>query len=299
MAISRRSRDDRERLTQTHLMELTIVTLEPDALDEAEGVYHHSYSALHTYASICSLQYRFKYIDRLPQERIGATLVFGSAMHEALHAIDGELAKGRPPQAKQALAVLRSYLEKAYGNRNVPVVSTQGDGLEDLFGEGVRLLEYYASVLPSGEVPLELSRSFKVPLFDAGGEALPRPLRGELDRWVRTKDGRVGIGDWKTSDRRWSKRKVAQDDQATAYFLGGEHILGRRPDFFRYELILKTKEPEVERYPAVRTAVHTRRFVKKVQELDKAIKSGIFLPNDDSFACPTCPFRNVCEKWQD
>jgi hypothetical protein len=280
-------------------MELTIVTLEPDALLEAEGVFHHSYSALHTYASICSLQYRLKYIDRLPQERIGATLVFGSAMHEALHAIDGELEKGRSPQAKLAYQALRSYLEKAYGNRDVPVISTQGDGLEDLYGEGVRLLDAYISVLPPDEVPLDLPRSFKVPLFDVGGEALPRPLRGELDRWVKLKDGRVGVDDWKTSDKRWSKRKIAQDDQATAYFLGGEHLLGRRPAFFRYALILKTKKAEVERVPAVRTEVHARRFVKKVKELDRAIKSGIFLPNDESFACPTCPFRNVCEKWQD
>jgi hypothetical protein len=280
-------------------MEQISVKLGPDDLDEAEGVYHHSFSALHTYASICSLQYRLKYIDRLPEERKGATLVFGTAMHEALHAIDQELAKGRSPQANQAFQVLRSSLDSAYGNPEIPVVSTQGDGLEDLYDEGVRLLDHYISVLPVDEVPLDLPRSFKVPLFKKSGEALPRPLRGEIDRWVKTNDGRVGICDWKTSDKRWSRRKVEKDYQATAYLIGGVQILGRQADFARYDLILKTKKPDIERYPAHRSEVDKRRFVKMVEGLDQAIRSGIFLPNDESFACPTCPFRNVCEKWQD
>ena len=104
--------------------------------------------------------------------------------------------------------------------------------------------------------------------------------------------------DWKTSDKRWPPSKIARDDQATAYLLAGEMILGRNPAFFRYDLLLKTKKPAIERYPAVRTERHKRRFVRKVQALDKAIKSGVFLPNDVSFACPTCPFRNACQNWQ-
>jgi hypothetical protein len=146
---------------------------------------------------------------------------------------------------------------------------------------------------------LDLPRRFMVPLLDEEGEALPRPLVGELDRWVKTADGRVGVVDWKTAAARWPADKLAKDDQATAYLLAGEHILGRIPAFFRYDILLKTKKPEVERYFVERTERHKKRFLKKVSMVDRAVQAGVFTPNDQSFACPTCAFRSACARWQD
>lgn len=264
-----------------------------------EGVRHHSFSAIKTYAEICQLQYRFRYLDRLPNERTGAALVFGIAVNDALLSIDKDLANGRPPRADAACQVLRSELEKAYGNRFVPVVSTHGETLDGLYDKGKKLIDHYIEKLPLDEIPLEIPRRFTVPLLDEKGEALPRPLVGELDRVVKTEDGRIGIVDWKTSSARWSDDQIAKDSQATAYLLAGEYVLGKKPAFFRYDLLLKTVKPAIERYYVDRSERDIKRFVKKVTELDKAIQSGAFLPNDRSFACPTCPFRSACEKWQD
>ncbi len=275
------------------------VSLRREPSDADEGVHHHSFSAINTYANVCSLQYRFRYVDRLPQERVGAALVLGIAVNQALLAIDQDLFGGRAPNVSAAHQVLRSHLEQAYGNRHVPVVSTHDESLEGLYQKGMKMIEHYVSTLPPDEVPVDLPRRFTVPLLDEKGEALPRPLVGELDRWLKTEDGRVGIDDWKTASSRWSADRIAKDDQATAYLLAGEHLLGRKPDFFRYALLLKTAKPAVERYYVERTERDKRRLLKKVREVDKAIKSGVFVPNDQSFACPTCPFRNACEKWQD
>ena len=277
----------------------TRVDFDSVLVDVGEGVRHHSFSAIKTYAEVCQLQYRFRYIDRLPNERTGAALVFGIAVNEALLSIDKDLAKSRPPHAGLAHLVLRSELKKAYGNRSVPVVSTHGETQEGLFEKGKKLIDHYIATLPTDEVPLEIPRRFTVPLLDEKGEALPRPLVGELDRVVKTEDGRIGIVDWKTSSARWSDDQIAKDSQATAYLLAGEYVLDKKPAFFRYDLLLKTVKPAVERYYVDRTERDIKRFVKKVTELDKAIQSGAFLPNDRSFACPTCPFRGVCEKWQD
>lgn len=267
--------------------------------DLGEGVRHHSFTAISTFSEVCQLQYRFKYIDRLPQEQVGAPLVFGSAVNAALVSIDEDLAKGRLPRADVAYQVLRSYLEKAYGNRFVPVVSTHGESLEDLSSKGRKMIDFYVENLPTDEVPLEIPRRFTVPILDEKGVALPRPLTGELDRVVKTEDGRIGIVDWKTSSARWSGDRIAKDDQATAYLLAGEFVLEQKPAFFRYDLLLKTVKPAIERYYVERTEREIRRFVKKVSELDKAIQAGAFLPNDRSFACPTCSFKNACSKWQD
>ena len=267
--------------------------------DVGDGVQYHSYSGINQYANICSLQWFFDKVLRLPKECVSSALVFGIAVNDALRAIDQDLIKGRIPNVVHALQVLRAVLEKAYGKRDLPVVSTKDETLEELYEKGKGMVEHYAMTLPSDEVPLELPHRFMVPLLDEEGEALPRPLVGELDRWVKTADGRTGVVDWKTAAARWPADKLAKDDQATAYLLAGEYILGRRPDFFRYDILLKTKKPEVERYFVERTERDRKRFLKKVMMADKAIKAGVFVPNDHSFACPTCPFRSQCVKWQD
>ena len=268
------------------------------AVEGAEGVTHHSFSAINTYADVCQLQYRFRYVDRLPNERVGAALVFGGAINEALLSTDEDLRQARPPRKEAAFRVLHAVLEAAYADRDVPVVSTRDETLEDLGTRGERMIEHYVSVIPPDEVPLGIPRRFTVPLLDEKGEALPRPLVGEFDRVVKTKDGRLGVTDWKTAQARWSADKIAKDDQATAYLLAAPYVLGRKPDFFRYDLLLKTQKPAVERYYVERSERDLRRFIHKVRVVDKAIQAGVFVPNDLSFACPTCPFAGACGKWQ-
>jgi RecB family exonuclease len=246
------------------------------------------------------LKYRYQYIDRLPHECVSDNLIFGTAIDLALRAIDQDLIKGRVPNAAFALQVFRASLESVFSNPDLPVVSTKGETLESLYEKGKTMIEHYVSCLDQDDVlPVELPLSFKVPLFDDKGEALPRPLVGKLDRWVRTKDGVIGIDDWKTAAARWPKDKLEKDDQSTAYLLGGESILGEEPKFFRYVLLLKTKKPAVEPYYAHRTQSDRKRFLKKVTEVDKALRSGAFLPNDESFTCSTCQFKGACRKWQD
>ena len=277
----------------------TVGTIEDPLSEAGEGIRYHSFSAINTYASICSLQYRFRYVDRLPRERTSAALVFGIAVNDALRIIDLDLANGRPPKVGEACEVLRSSIEVAYAKRDMPVVSTHDESAEGLYAKGKNLVEYYVKVLPQDEVPVDLARKFEIPLFTEDGEALPRPLVGEVDRWVKDSAGHVGIVDWKTSAARWSPDKLAKDDQATTYLMGGPSALGRKPAFFRYDLLLKTKEPKVERYYVERTERDFKRFTKKVVMTDRAIRSGVFVPNDTSFACPTCPFRGACERWQE
>lgn len=273
--------------------------LSEDVLSEAgEGIRYHSFSAINTYAAICSLQYRYRYVDRLPKERVSAALVFGIAVNDALRSIDLDLAKGHAPNVSAACEVLRHSLEVAYARHDLPVVSTHDETLEGLFEKGRNLVEYYVKVLPADEVPIELPRRFEIPLFTEEGEALPRPLVGEVDRWVKDSAGHIGIVDWKTSAARWSPDKLAKDDQATTYLMAGPSVLGQKPAFFRYDLLLKTKEPKVERYYVERGERDFKRFTKKVAVTDRAIRSGVFLPNDTSFACPTCAYRGACEKWQ-
>jgi RecB family exonuclease len=269
------------------------------APDAGEGIQYHSFSSLNQLLNICSLQFYLERILRLPKERVSAALVLGSAVDKALRAIVTDLIEGRAPHGAHSLQVLRAHLERAFGDPSVPVVSTKDESIEDLYELGKRMIEKYISVLPTDEVPADLPRRFIVPLLAENGEALPRPLIGELDCWIRTPDGRVGISDWKTAAARWPADKLAKDEQATAYLIAGEHILGQEPSFFRYVLLLKTKKADVETYYVSRSSSDRKRFLKKALMADRLISAGTFVPNDHSFACPTCPFKARCVKWQD
>ncbi len=271
---------------------------EVDPVVPGDGLLFYSYTTINTFSSICPLQAWFR-IQRFPKERVAANLVFGGAFEKAGLSVDEDLIKGRKPNLGLALEVLRSHLERAYSDRDVPVVSTHGDTLENLFAMGKRMFEHYVSTLSPDEETLDLPRTFTVPLFNRKGDALARPLFGEIDRWVKTKDGQIGIVDRKTSEKRWHVSKIEKDDQPTCYLMGSVQILGRRADFFYFDVSLKTKEPGREPYYADRDERAERRFIKKCEGLEATIQSGKFVPNDSSFSCPTCSYRNACRKWQD
>jgi len=268
-------------------------------LEAGEGIQFHSFSSLNQLLNICSLQYYLERILRLPKERVSAALVLGTAVDKGLRAVNADLINGKAPDGANSLQVLRASLESAFGNRSIPVVSTKDESLDDLYDLGKRMIEKYISVIPPEEVPVDLPKRFTVPLIAENGEALPRPLIGELDCWIRTPDGRVGISDWKTAAARWSADKLEKDDQATAYLIAGEHILEKEPAFFRYVLLLKTKKADIETYYVSRSPRAKKRFLQKARMADRILEAGTFVPNDHSFACSTCSVRSACEKWQD
>ncbi|HLY73463.1 MAG TPA: PD-(D/E)XK nuclease family protein, partial [Planctomycetota bacterium] len=145
--------------------------------DADEGVRHHSFSSINQY-TICSLQYFYDRILRLPKECVSAALVLGIGVNDALRAIDVDLVNGRKPNVASALQVLRAVLEKAFADKQLPVVSTKDETLEELYEKGKGMVEKYVSILPDDESPLDLPRRFMVPLLNEKGEAFPRPLVG-------------------------------------------------------------------------------------------------------------------------
>ena len=67
---------------------------------------HLSYSQINMYLN-CSLQYRLKYIDKLPPEFNSAALAFGSAIHESVAAFHQSRLEGDQLRSDQMLDVYR------------------------------------------------------------------------------------------------------------------------------------------------------------------------------------------------
>src|SRR5437763_1181672 len=104
---------------------VALVDQSGSASDAGEGVQYHSFSSVNQWSSICSLQYFFQRILRLPKECVSAALVLGIAVNDALRALDVDLMNGRKPNVASALQVLRSIHEKAFADKQLPVVSTK------------------------------------------------------------------------------------------------------------------------------------------------------------------------------
>jgi putative RecB family exonuclease len=70
---------------------------------------HISYTQIRTYID-CSLRYKFAYVDKLPPETISVSLIFGSAMHEALK----ELYLQKQKSGSVDLAAVRESFERCF-----------------------------------------------------------------------------------------------------------------------------------------------------------------------------------------
>ena len=124
---------------------------------------------------------------------------------------------------------------------------------------------------------------------------LDKPLIGEFDLIVQ--DGRdVCIVDWKTSASRWPAGKADRDLQATVFSYAYEKLNGTTP-LFRFDVITKTKNPGCESHYTSRGFHDFRRFEALANRAQYAINKGVFLPNETSYACGECPYRDRCRQW--
>ena len=124
---------------------------------------------------------------------------------------------------------------------------------------------------------------------------LDKPLIGEFDLLVQ--DGSdVCIVDWKTAACRWPAGKADRDFQSTVFCYAYEKQTGTAP-LFRFDVITKTKNPSFESHYTCRGIHDFARFEVLANQAQRAMKRGVFLPNETSFACHECPYRNRCRQW--
>jgi len=50
-------------------------------------------------------------------------------------------------------------------------------------------------------------------------------------------------------------------------------------------------------YSTSRTEMDELRTIKKIRNVWEAVQSGIFIPNDDSWRCRDCGYKNYCSQW--
>jgi RecB family exonuclease len=263
-------------------------------LNELRNREHHSFSSINQFINICSLQYFFDRIVKLPKSWTPVSLAFGSAYHRTLEWAAMIRMEGHMPNAIDAEERFRDAWDRQL--KDDDNVRLDREKSPDEYGdEGAKLVSaYLESVDPSEEV-VSISEAFAVPLIDVFGNALEKPLVGEFDCRVRL-DGQDVIVDWKTSGRRWPKEQADKSLQPAAYVYAAKVLTGKIMPM-RFDVVVKNKAAVVEQHTTHRCDDDSDRMVELVKQIESMVAAEHFLPSEQSFYCGGCPHQAACKSW--
>ena len=246
---------------------------------------HLSYSQINCYLT-CPLRYRFQYIDTIPPSFTSASLVFGSAIHEAVAAFYQTRLEGDELRPDQMLDV---YLDSWRQAEEIRFFN--GDNEESLGAKATQLIDVFHATVDPGTQVVGVEEFFELPL---GG--LP-PFQGYIDLIEQSADGTATIVDLKTASKKPSSANVQTNLQLTAYALGAE-ALGFDPDALelRLDVLLKGKLPEMVRLGTHRSEGERHRFIRLIYGVWNGIERKVFYPRQD-WHCSQCAWATDCKEW--
>jgi putative RecB family exonuclease len=253
---------------------------------------HLSASGIADYLE-CGLLYKFARIDKCRPESLSDSLVLGQAVHRVLAYFYQELQSGS--------RLAQSHLEDAFDHHWEGLAHGRGDiqyktgkSYHSYRDEGKSLLAAFIQQLPQEDCTvLGVENAFT---FEIAG--LPVPLIGIFDLVLEDPSGVITIVDHKTASKVYSMNEVNRHPQMTIYHMAARaNGYGDREILLRLDCLIKTKVPKFEQFYTTRTAWDERKMVKKIMAVWDGITKGVFIPNDTSWKCRGCSYRNACREW--
>jgi len=248
----------------------------------------------------CPLRYYFSYVQKLPWERLGASLILGSAVDRAAKEAVLQVKQGwSKPGDLDLREIFDRFLKIEMENPRAPIA--WGSRLDP---EGAKLLgrdlmEALEPVLFTEERIDRITGvdvAFTVPLLDDEGQPLlPVPLVGVFDM-CELVDGRQVPLELKTASNRtqFLPANLGRDIQALIYGLAARTLAGDGPARVRYVSAVKLKNPEVIESENVVTEDQLRWIRGVVVGVKRAIVAGVFVAAPSQIECGGCPFQQAC-----
>jgi putative RecB family exonuclease len=250
-----------------------------------------SWSALSTFRT-CPLKYKFRYIDGLPEESVSAALVFGSGIHSAVEqhfqaALSGE----EQPDVERLLFAYRSaWLPHDPDAIQFGSTETRAS-LDALAGKMLTAFLNSPAASVSGRV-LGVAEEIRGMLV----EGVP-DLYGRVDLLTEDSDSLV-VTDIKTSRGKWSAEQVEDSgEQLLLYSHLASEIAPGKKITTRFLVLTKTKEPVVEEHVREVEPAAVKRTLAGVEQVWRAIESGVFYPAPSVMSCSSCGYRAACRAW--
>jgi hypothetical protein len=248
-------------------------------------IEHLSYSSISKYLR-CSRQWRFKYVDEIPEREKSDALLFGSAWHGMIkNLVEGELLDD-------------AWLDSVH--ETLPESITCIDDWEPL------MLGYKMLQSPNIATTLQGYKFWKMEqYFELNVPGVPIPVVGYVDAIKQnTSDGygnqsqHIPI-DFKTAKRKWTQDKADHDLQATMYIamMYQAGLITLLPAKFEFHIFTKTKNPDVQILETWRDAQDLIELYNLVGLVYDAIEQGVYVPNNAGWWCSEnyCDFYNRCK----
>jgi len=237
----------------------------------------------------CPLKYRFRYVDRIPAPWRPAALAFGSSIHAAVEWFHRERLGGRTPPVEKVIAIFNADW---YAQNVEPLVFSDRESKDLLTTRGRDMLAVYVAET-DGRMPVLIEEAFEVDIADpTNGELLDVRLRGFMDL---VEAGEI-VTDLKTAARGFSAGDVARHLQLSIYALVYLLLHDRLPKL-RLDVLLKTREPRLDRHETTRTLEDLAWTARLIRQVGSAIESGHFFPNP-SWRCGDCEYFAHCQAWR-
>ncbi len=256
------------------------------AASHISPITYLSYSQIEAFNN-CPLQYKFRYVLRLPTPPSAATS-FGETIHKTMRDFYQRLMAGQKPTKDDLLEIL---------SENWSPVGYPSKAHEEKYKkEGVKILsEFFEKAYDPKNLPAALEQVFSVKISPQ------LKVGGKIDRIDSTKDG-VEIIDYKTG-KSSAKKDIGKDLQMTLYALAATDgtlaymgILPKMPkpeevavSFYFFDKQEKiTSFRKKEDFEAVK-----QELSKKAEEINQSSLS----PTPGLF-CDFCEFKLLCEAWK-
>jgi putative RecB family exonuclease len=252
---------------------------------------HISASQMNLYL-LCSLKYRFQYIDQLERPFRSSALVFGSAIHAALAWLHKLLAekKGNGVTVDRLCNIFDAdWYAQQLGTKILYDRNQSKEGFHVLARELLRIyLERPERQAKAAEVP------FTVPLANpANGQQLDVNLEGFFD--LITQD--EAIVEFKTSGQTMSTRDADDHLQLTTYSYAYGALFGRPASGLRIVDLVKSRKPKMVVLDTMRTGADHQRFFCLAREVVNGIRSHVFIPRS-GYWCRDCEYARHCKAWK-
>ncbi len=256
---------------------------------------HLSYFSISCYLQR-PLKWKFHCVDKLPEEFITSSLVFGQAIHESVAAFLNASLSGDSLTPNEMLMV---YLNAWRQSNGIEIRCSNGDSEEKLLKKAQDLLNLWHGSRDGMAEVIGAEEEFSVDLAkltDCPSLDLPS-LIGYVDHIIKQPDGSIALIDLKTAARKPSQYQADQSLQLTAYSLGAA-ALGFDPDelTLRLDYLLKGTQPNLVSLETSRSEDDRRRFVKMVIRAWKGIINSVFFPKTDWY-CSSCGYQGQCAEW--
>ncbi len=250
---------------------------------------HLSVSQINLYL-LCSLKYRFQYLDELPKPFRSSALVFGSAIHAALAWYHSQAVNGNGVTLEKLCKI---FAADWYAQRLETEILY--DSAKSETGLGVLAREILGLYFSQPQKQVRGSEvAFTVPLENpATGENLGINLEGFIDLI----SGDDTIVEFKTSGQAMNPRDADSHLQLTGYSYAYEVLHHRPAKVLRIVDFVKARKPKMLVLDTCRTTEDHARFFCLAKAVLSGVRNRVFFPRT-GFWCRDCEYAPQCKAWK-